>query len=514
MQRKHRLVLAVAVAAGAIGWNQWQRHHGTGEAAATPDAAVQAAATPPPKRRFGTLDFEPCALPMPSGAALDAQCTTFEVAENPAAPQGRRIALNVAWLPAREEADATADPVFFLAGGPGQAAVESYPLLDAAFAELRKHRNVVLVDQRGTGKSNPLDCPLPDDDADVPDDPAASLRQAEACSDTLAKKADLRFYTTTDAVRDLDAVRAALGADQVNLVGVSYGTRVAQQYAMRHPQHTRSIVLDSVVPNTLVLGNIFARNLDDALALQFGQCEKDAVCREKLGDPRKELDTLLDTLRRNPPLVRYRDAATGEFAETRLQAMQVAGLVRMYAYMPTVATLLPVLVHEANQGRYESLTALIRMLQGQMKDAMAMGMQLSVVCSEDGDRIAASAGDAGTVLGHALTDFMAAQCKAWPKGQVPADFHAPLATPVPALVLEGEYDPVTPPRYGEEVVRSLPNGRLLVLRGQGHNVIGVGCMPRLLGSFLDTTDAKALDAKCLDTLAYAQPFTSYNGWNP
>lgn len=515
MQRKHRLAIAIVVAAGLIGWNQWQRHRAEDKAEAAPATAIRDAGEPAPKRRLGTLDFEPCALPLMSGAALDAQCTTFDVAENPAAPQGRKIALNIAWLPASEEADVAPDPVFFIAGGPGQAAVESYPLLDAAFTEVRKHRNVVLVDQRGTGKSNPLDCPLSDDDdAGDDNDPAAALALAERCRDTLSKKADLRFYTTTDAVRDLDAVRAAIGAERINLVGVSYGTRVAQQYAMRHPQHTRSIVLDSVVPNTLVLGNIFARNLDDALALQFGQCDKDAVCREKLGDPRKELDTLLDTLRRNPPLVRYRDAATGEFAQTRLQAMQVAGLVRMYAYMPTVATLLPVLVHEANQGRYESLTALIRMLQGQMKDAMAMGMQLSVVCSEDGAGIASTGTDAGTVLGHALTDFMAAQCKVWPKGEMPADFHSPLSTPVPALVLEGEYDPVTPPRYGKEVASSLPNGRLLVLRGQGHNVIGAGCMPKLFAQFVEKTDAKALDAKCLDTLAYAQPFTSYNGWNP
>jgi pimeloyl-ACP methyl ester carboxylesterase len=113
-----------------------------------------------------------------------------------------------------------------------------------------------------------------------------------------------------------------------------------------------------------------------------------------------------------------------------------------------------------------------------------------------------------------MTEAMAAICKVWPRGDMPADFHKPLATRVPALVLEGEFDPVTPPRYGEEVVRTLPNGRLLVLRGQGHNVIGAGCMPKLFAQFLQDADAKKLDAKCLDTLAYAQPFTSFNGWQP
>lgn len=516
MPRRYRLALAIAIVAGVLGWNQWRQRQaapGIGPENAV-SAAQQTAAAPAPKRTWGTLSFEPCALPSQDGSSLDAQCASLEVLENPAAAQGRKLALHIAWLPADADADVEPDPVFFLAGGPGQSATESYPQLDPVFAEVRKHRYVVLVDQRGTGKSNPLQCALPDgasaDDADV----AAAVRLTETCRDTLSKKADLRFYTTTDAVRDLDAVRAALGVDRINLVGVSYGTRVAQQYAMRHPGRTRSIVLDSVVPNTLVLGNIFARNLDDALALQFGQCEKDATCRARLGDPRKELDALLDTLRRQPPLVRYRDAATGEFAQTRLQATQVAGLVRMYAYMPTVATLLPVLIHEASQGRYESLTALIQMLQDRMKDAMAMGMQFSVVCSEDGDRIVAAGTDAGTVLGQAPTEFMAAQCRAWPKGEVPADFHRPLSTDVPALVLEGEFDPVTPPRYGEEVAQALPHGRLLVLRGQGHNVIGAGCMPKLFARFVETADAKALDAKCLDALSHAQPFTSYNGWNP
>ncbi len=514
MSRKYRLLVAIAVVAGVFGWRAWQRQQ---PAETPPKDATALAAThaPAPVRKYGTLEFKPCALPSPLGAALEAQCATFDVAENPAAPNGRRIALNIAWLPATREADATDDPVFFLAGGPGQSATESYPQLDPYFAEVRKRRHVILVDQRGTGKSNLLACPFDDEGAGTGEaDISVVVKQTEACRDELAKKADLRFYTTTDAVRDLDAVRAAIGAEKINLVGVSYGTRVAQQYAMRHPQATRSIVLDSVVPNTLVLGNIFARNLDDALALQFARCEREPACRNRLGEPRKELDRLLASLRANPPTVRFRDATTGEYREEVLQPMRVAGLVRMYAYQPAAATLLPMLIHEANQGRYEGLMALSEMLFGKLEAAMAMGMQFSVVCSEDGDRIARNAQDDGTVLGHALTDFLAAQCKVWPKGEVPADFHTPLATDVPALVLEGEFDPVTPPRYGEEVARSLRNGRLLVLRGQGHNVIGAGCMPKLFAQFIEKTDAKSLDAKCLDDLAYAQPFTGYNGWNP
>src|SRR5690606_26697774 len=147
-------------------------------------------------------------------------------------------------------------------------------------------------------------------------------------------------------------------------------------------------------------------------------------------------------------------------------------------------------------------------------DAMAMGMQLSVVCSEDNEAMQPHPDDADTVLGNQMAVGMAAMCEVWPKGDAPADFHQPLASAVPALVLEGEFDPVTPPRYGEEVIETLPNARLFVLRGQGHNVVGAGCMPKLVAQFLDTTDAAALDGECLDDLGYVSPFTSFNGWEP
>ncbi len=212
--------------------------------------------------------------------------------------------------------------------------------------------------------------------------------------------------------------------------------------------------------------------------------------------------------------VRYRDATTGEWKDGLLTAQSVAGLVRMYAYIPVAASLLPKLIQEANGGHYEGLMALARMLSSEMTDAMAMGMQLSVICSEDHETMVARADDADTVLGNLLPDMMAAMCQVWPRGQAPADFHEPLSGPVPALVLEGEFDPVTPPRYGEEVVKTLPNARLLVLRGQGHNVIGVGCMPKLFAQFIEKADASALDAECLEKLSHASPFTSFNGPEP
>lgn len=465
-------------------------------------------------RPLGKLDFKPCALSAPlSAGVVQAQCATLAVPENPKAPNGRKIGLRIGWIPAQQDTAAEPDPVFMLAGGPGQSALDSYPQVQPAFAEIVKKRNVILVDQRGTGGSNPLQCANPAESMDT-DSPQAAGDYARHCMAELEKKADLRFYTTGEAIADLDTVRQAIGAEQIDLVGVSYGTRVAQQYAATYPRHTRAIVLDGVAPNSLVLGNEFAVNLEHAVDLQFGRCARDAACTQKLGDPRQRLNALMKTLKDTPPTVTFRDPATGVARQETLHAGDVATLVRMSAYLPLMTATLPLQFAEAAQGRYDTLAATASMIGGSLADAMAMGMQLSVICAEDGSELKADPSQDGSLLGNAIVDGLKAQCAVWPKGARAASFRKPLSTNVPALLLSGEFDPVTPPRYGEEVAKALPNARHLVLRGQGHNVIAVGCAPQLLGKFLDGLDPKALDAKCLDKLTYTPPFTGFYGWDP
>ena len=465
-------------------------------------------------RKLGSLEFKTCSLSTPfSGDALAAQCATLQVPENPAAPNGRKIGLKIAWIPDDTDYAAEPDPVFMLAGGPGQSALESYPQTAGAFAETRKKRHIILVDQRGTGASNALTCQEPFDETQLPT-PQAASDYTKRCLVSLSKRADPRFYTTSEAIQDLDAVRKAIGAAQINLVGISYGTRVAQQYAARYPVSTRTIVLDSVAPNSLVLGNEFSRNLEDALDLQFALCAKTPACVQRMGNPREKLRALMAKLETDPPLVTYRDGITGESKQDKLTPALVAGLVRMYAYMPLASSLLPLQLNEAANGRYDALMALSKMLGDQMADSITIGMQLSVICSEDGSELKANPADEGTLLGNDFSLYLTAQCAVWPKGTRPAGFRAPLKTAVPALLLSGEFDPVTPPRYGDAVAKSLPNGRHLILRGQGHNVIGIGCVPKLMGQFIDTADARKLDAKCLAKLAYTPPFTGFYGWEP
>lgn len=521
MPRKYRIAAVLLLAAAFLGYRYYAAHR-VPQADAGKVASHAAVNTPPAApRMLGSIAFKPCTLAAPMGAAnVEAQCGKLAVAENPALPQGRRIELNIAWIPSDEDGADAPDPVFMLAGGPGQSATEGYPAIAPAFRDVTKDRSVILVDQRGTGKSHPLLCKGLDglDDGSAALDEAAMLQAlrtaTQRCRDALSKKADLRFYTTTDAVRDLDAVRQAIGADKIDLLGISYGTRVAQHYAMQHPDRTRALVLDSVAPNDIYLGNDFARNLESALDLQFGRCGQTPGCKAALGDPRQRLDTLMAKLKSDPPQVTYRDASTARTRTETLWPGNVVALARMYAYMPAAASLLPLLFDQADKGHYAELMALSKMLVVNIGDQMAMGMQLSVICSEDVDGLKPDPAMADSLLGNALVTGLQAQCAVWPKGTRPAGFHQPFAGKTPTLVLSGELDPVTPPAYAKRVVATLPNGRMLELRGQGHNVIGAGCMPKLFAQFLQDANAKSLDTKCLDTLAYTPPFTDFNGWGP
>lgn len=477
-----------------------------------------ALAAEPGARSLGSLQFSPCTLVAPGmPGTVEAQCTRLEVPEDRSAPGGRMIELAIAWVPA-SSAEAAPDPVFMLAGGPGQSARESFPGVAGAFERARMERHVILVDQRGTGGSNPLAChdaagrnAFSDGD-DV--SPEAARRFAESCAATLSARADLRHYSTSDAIADLEAVREAIGAEAINLVGISYGTRVAQTYLRRHPERVRTVVLDGVVPPELILGSEHAKNLEVALDRQFALCEATPECLERHGRPREALATLRTRLAEAPMPLRFRHPVTGEYEDGQLDVGALATVVRLFAYSPTTAALLPRTLARAAAGEPETLLAQARMIGDMVGDQMFHGMQLSVICAEDSPKLVADPADADTLLGTTFVEFTQAQCAVWPAGRAPDDFHAPLASDKPVLLLSGEHDPVTPPRYGDAALVGYANGRHLVARGVGHNVLPVGCMPRLLDKFLDSADAKGLDATCLDALGDTPPFTGSYGPEP
>jgi pimeloyl-ACP methyl ester carboxylesterase len=349
----------------------------------------------------------------------------------------------------------------------------------AAFAEVNRSRDIILVDQRGTGDSNPLDCrqtAAQDQFNSGSEMNAAAAREfASACLAELSDRADVRHYTTTDAIADLETVRIAIGAPSINLYGASYGTRVAQQFAAAYPLSTRAVVIDSVVPNDLVLGAEHARNIEAALQSQFARCQAENACAATLADPLAavaQVRTALAVSDLAP--VRYRDATTGQWHEEVPTMGHLSILLRMYAYSPVTAVLLPVVVSQALAGDYAALLAQARFISESLGDQIMLGLQLAVTCSEDADEMSAD----------------------------------------PVLAISGEFDPVTPPRYGDTAIAQLNKARHLVLKGQGHTVIGSGCMPTLFAQFIESADASALDAGCLDRLAPLPPASGLHGWEP
>jgi pimeloyl-ACP methyl ester carboxylesterase len=550
-----RRVIAVLLAALLIGQVVYRRTHGPARRSVA-SVASGAASSPvrsqpgtPVQLRRGQLTLQPCIIGgrLADGlASAAAYCASFPVPEDWGAVGGRKIHLRVALV--RAEAD-SADPdvVTFLDGGPGGAATEDYPAIAGALEPLRARHDILLVDQRGTGGSNPLDCPqlqhpaappptaAPTSSTPAPvqrpnaesataerataeladvDQPQRVAQQLRACLAQLSGRAAPQFYTTTSATRDLEAVREALGAPQLDIIGISYGTRVAQQYARRYPASVRSVVLDSPVPNRLALGEDHARNLEQALRAQFAVCRADTACRERFGDPYATLYQVRDRLRAHPVAVELRDPESYVPLHLMLTADDLATVVRFYAYSSLTAALLPLVLHEAQQGNYAPLLGQKTLLASDLGDQITSGEELSVVCAEDADLLAPRAADADTLLGNEVITRTQDACRIWPHGTRPADFHAPWVSALPVLVLDGQFDPVTPPAYGREIVRTLSRARALVVPGQGHSVIGAGCMPRLVQRFIETLDPAGLNADCLKQLGPTPAFLDYNGAGP
>ncbi|MGA9341120.1 MAG: alpha/beta hydrolase [Rhodanobacteraceae bacterium] len=514
MKKSIRLGIALLVVACVFAYEHFARRAPAGATRTSPGFAIA-----PTAKAFtmGALHFAACELGQPhSGATTAAYCASFEVPENRAAPQGRQIHLKLALI-ASDAAVGDPDIVVFLAGGPGQAATADYASVERALTPLRKHHHILLVDQRGTGGSNALTCKNDEktsNEKNVGLDIGRIRADTAACLATLANKADPRFYTTTNAVADLEAVRQALGAPMFDLIGVSYGTRVAQQYVRAHPDGVRSVVLDSVVPNQLVLGSEFAINLDAALKADFAECTSAPACKARFGDPYRALYALRDKLRGAPLKVTYPDAVTFASDRGTLDVDMLATTVRLFAYTPETAALLPLAIDEASAGNAAPLLGQAQLIRGDLAELSESGMALSVICSEDADLLHDRPEDAQLILGDALIRAFKAQCAIWPRGSRPSGFHAPLVSAIPTLILEGELDPVTPPRYGKVVLLNLSNARMLVAKGQGHNVIGRGCFPKLMRRFVEMLDPAGLDASCLADFGPTPAFLDFNGAAP
>lgn len=447
------------------------------------------------------LQLKPCRI---ARVESEVKCGSLSVIENRSTRDGRKITLNIVVLPAIAR-NREPDPIFVFAGGPGQAATDLARESLAILGGLNSKRDVVLVDQRGTGRSNGLTCTFPDSKSPEMAEPAkrdAISREAiRTCKDKLALKADLRQYTTTIAMADIDEVREALGYPSINLWGGSYGTRAAMEYLRRYESRVRSVVLDGVAPPSLALPESFARDAGQSLEKMLAACGKELQCAKQHPNLKLEIDELLATLARQPRSVRVVDPLSGIASTVNVTRDMLLTGIFSSLYVPEVAAMLPTSLTKAKEGDYAPLVAMGTMAGDFAEDKMAMGMRFSVVCAEDVPRIKRAQGNSQPQpFGSSFVDEFAKACEIWPKGVMAKDFDQPVKSAKPVLILSGALDPVTPPPYGEEVKKLFSNALHAVAPHVGHGVSGRGCAPRLIKKFVETASIAELESNCLQRL--------------
>ncbi len=460
------------------------------------------------------VEFSNCMLALPgTNLSASARCGSLEVPENPAEPAGRKISLNIALAPATGKTTEP-DPVFFFAGGPGQAASETWVMMRSVLNKIRKTRDIVMIDQRGTGQSNKLACES-EVEEDLSQEIDLDLIRTETAKCLAELDGDPRFYTTSIAMGDYNLVREAMGYEKINLVGVSYGTRAAQVYLRLFPETVRSLTLDSVVPMQLALGQEHAPMLDRSVEKVFADCANDKSCSSLFPLQVDELNDLFDQLRAEPRQITMINPLSGKPQDVRLTADTLAVAIRFLSYSSETQALIPLLVHEAlTTGNLERLASQAVLVMAGLNEMLARGMELSVLCSEDYPFIDTSADYGDTLMGNLMLEIVDLQCKIWPHDPAPEGFHLPVVSDIPVLLMSGERDPVTPPHYATQTAETFPNSLNLVARGQSHSVMKNVCLRNITTEFINKGAIEDLDTTCVESIRPAPFFTSLLGPNP
>ncbi len=462
------------------------------------------------------LELHDCRISAgPGHPGIKARCGTLLRPLNPDDPASDQLELSVAVVPALN-LNPEPDPLVPIAGGPGQGSIQFYSALARAFEGVRRERDILLMDQRGTGGSARMNCPIDDAVVEGPFSSAVTVEYTQSCLAQLPH--DPRYFTTSVAVSDLEALRLALGYPSLNLLGVSYGTRVAQHYARRYPSSTRSLVLDGVLPPQVPLGPGIALEAQRALDNILARCADDAACNRRFPDIQGSFASLLVRLTDAPADVEFSDPTTGQSASLRFGRNEFAAAIRLLAYNARSIAIIPLLVDEAEKGNFSPLAALFQMTVGSLMDSLAIGMHNAVVCTEDVPFIDNSSFDyeelKSTYIGAFQLETLEAICSVWPTGPLDDGFAAPLATDIPVLLLSGEADPITPPRFAELAAVDLERARHLIGEKQGHGQLANGCMPDIIADFVAAADPDAIDADCLMKTFVMPFFLDYSGPSP
>jgi pimeloyl-ACP methyl ester carboxylesterase len=443
------------------------------------------------------------------GVKAQIKCGKLQVPENYNKANGEQISINFVVLPAIDNSD-NKTPLMFLAGGPGQAAAELASDLRRVFNEVRKTRDLILVDQRGTGESHPLQC----EDAIEQDIYALTPEDfsAQDIKDCLAGfSGDLSQYNSENAIRDFDAVRAALGHKQINIYGGSYGTRAGLVYMRLFPESLRSVVLDSVGPIEVPIG-LFGQSSARSFNLLLENCKKELSCQQAYPELEKEFNTVITRLEQTSAEVSIAHPRLGTQTRFVISKAKFLGTLRMQLYSVATRSLVPLVIHQAYLGNYMPLAGLVAQTEG--GQGIYMGLLFNIACNEDYPRISVTdfKQDANNNFGGDDSHFgFKMACPLWPQYRPSEAFYQTVTADIPTLILSGNLDPVTPPSNGEYSAKSLPNNHHIVVKNAAHTVAMSTCASDIINEFLSSLKPKELDESCLEDVPSESFMTNLNG---
>ena len=458
--------------------------------------------------------FEPseCPFVVPEGALVE--CGFVVVPEDHGAPDGPTIRLATVIVRDQSE-EHHPDPVILLAGGPGERIVANALALAPTLAPLHPDRDLIFFDQRGVGLSEPaLECPefvqvmldsLDEADADLIIE--TIFDAIMTCRDRLVGEGiNLSVFTTAQNAADVESIRTALGYEQVNLYGGSYGSLLAQATMRDYPDHIRSAAINSTLPLEKSLFVDVATTFADAILYLLDSCTADQACNEAYPDLKAVLFEVIDQLNAKPIPITVTNPTDGQSYDVLLTGDAVRDNLGMFLYISQIIPVLPQAVYDVYNGDYELMTQLISTRLA-LLDLLSRGMMLSVMCNADlvgktpEDLLNITAGLPKQLASSADMEFtiefgMFGVCENWPVPVADVSVKEPLISDIPTLVLEGEFDPVTPPEYGELVAGYLSNGYYFEFPGVGHDVVGNECAREIAGRFIDDP-SQAPDAACI-----------------
>ncbi len=437
------------------------------------------------------------------------KCGKLEVPENYQKPDGDKISVNFAVLPAIDDSEYKA-PLMFLAGGPGQAATEIATLLERTFREVRKTRDIILVDQRGTGESHPLSCELEEEES-VYSTVIKDFKASDVTDCIGLFKGDLSQFNSENAIRDFNGVRAALGHEKLNIYGGSYGTRAGLVFMRMFPETIESVVLDGVGPIEVPIG-LFGQSVARAFDSLVENCKGSDSCHQAFPNLAEEFQQVKARLTKEPITLDIQHPRLGTPTKFVLDEDKFTSNLRMQLYSTRGRSLMPLVINQAYLGNYQPLIGLMASTEGEQQ--VYTGLHFNIVCNEDVPRISEQmkVADANNSFDGDSAHFIFDKiCPLFPQYRPSEGFYQAVTANIPTLILSGSLDPVTPPSNAEYTAKTLPNSHHIVANNTAHIVATSTCANKIINEFLTTKDPKSLDESCLDDIPTEKFMTSVNG---